>query len=98
MYTYGFRYDLWRTLEPYQRHNHIPGFLQWNKKDSFNRRMMKYQESSGKQIWSIPKTYPLSNSLSRKKFRKVLFEKEGLSRPWVLKVPNMDRGLGITML
>ena len=76
----------------------MPGFLQWNKKDAFNRGMMKYQESTGKQVWSIPKTYSLASPLTRKKFRKVLFEEGGLSRPWVLKVPNLNKGKGITML
>ena len=98
VYTYLSNPSLWETLEPYQRYNHIPGYSKWNHKDKFNKGMMEYQKSTGKQVWSVPKTYPLKSLTERKNFSKVLFEQGGLSRPWVLKVPEINRGKGITML
>ena len=98
VYTYLSNSSLWTTLEPYQRYNHIPGVSRWNHKDKFNEGMMKYKKSTGKQVWSVPATFQLNSLTERKNFRKVLFEQVGLSRPWVLKVPNLNRGKGITML
>jgi hypothetical protein len=98
VYSCNARKDLWTTLGPYQRHNHIPGYVEWDKKDRFNQRMMSYKKSLGKQVWSVPKTFSLNSLKRRESFRKVLFEQGGLSRPWVLKVPNLNKGKGITML
>jgi hypothetical protein len=98
VYTRKINKNWLTTLEPYQRYNHIPGYVEWNVKDKFNKRMLAYKKSSGKQLWSVPKTFRLNSTSGREKFRKVLFEQGGLSRPWVLKVPNMNRGRGITML
>lgn len=60
--------------------------------------MMHYKEKSGRPLWAIPATYQLNGPSGKKKFREVLFDQGGLSKPWVLKVPNLNRGQGITML
>ena len=84
--------------KPWQRHNRIPNYYLWNSKDTFVTFMMQYAKKTGKELPSIPETYRLSVASDFANFKHRLFNDGGLSIPWVLKKPNVNRGKGITML
>mmetsp|Transcript_42980 Transcript_42980/g.48802 ORF Transcript_42980/g.48802 Transcript_42980/m.48802 type:complete len:577 (+) Transcript_42980:73-1803(+) len=85
-------------LASWQRYNHIPNTRAWNHKDNFANGFRRYESLTGIRPYFVPETFDLTREKVVEKFRKKLYEENGLSRPWVLKVPNMNQGKGVFML
>jgi hypothetical protein len=91
--------DRYEEQESWQRYNHIPGFSAWDEKDGFIRGFDKYRKANpDRELYMIPETYRLATKDGRDAFERRIFQNGGLHVPWVLKVPDINNGKGITML
>lgn len=98
IYTYTRNKKWYPQLESWQRYNHIPNTAAWNQKDQFAKGFHEYEEATGAQAWFVPETFDLNIPAQVAQFRTRLFDQGGLDHPWVLKIPNVNQGKGITML
>ncbi len=60
--------------------------------------MVNYSATTGREISYLPETYRLDEEDGLARFRKRLFDEGGLETAWVLKKPNINKCMGITML
>ncbi len=97
IWTYSPIRSWYTKLLPWQRYNQMPNAA-WNSKDSFVTHMMNYSATTGREIASVPETYRLDEEAGLNRFRERLLHEGGLDTPWVLKKPNINKGMGITML
>jgi len=88
------------TLQKYQRYSYYPNWVVWDSKDYFLEGMQQYAKRTKQDMYMIPETYQLGKAESRDLFLRRLTEgtKKGMHMPWVLKVPTVNNGKGITML
>jgi hypothetical protein len=98
IYTYARKTSWYEGLHSWQRYNHIPNTKAWNQKDRFAKGFRKYEEKTGIRPYFVPLTYDLTVTKEKEQFRSKLFKEGGLDHPWVLKIPNVNQGKGITML
>jgi hypothetical protein len=86
-------------LLAWHRYNQLPGFRAWDTKDGFIVGFEKYREKNpNADLSMIPESYLLTTKKGRAEFSKRLFQGGGLQVPWVLKMHNVNNGLGIQML
>jgi hypothetical protein len=90
--------DYWTKLKPWQRISHIPGYKEWNRKDSMVDGFKTYQDKTGNDLFFLPDTYRLSVPEDAKAFERRLTEEGGMDYPWVLKKPRVNQGKGITFM
>jgi hypothetical protein len=98
VYTYKRMKSWYPKLHPWQRYNHIPNTAAWNQKDNFAKGFRQWEERTGQEAYFVPETYDFNILEQKEAFRVRLWEQDGLQRPWVLKIPNVNQGKGITML
>lgn len=86
--------------KPWQRFNRVPGVVPMNEKDTFAEGFRNHKrENSDFRDYFLPKTYRISQDAEdRAAFQKDVLREGGIERPWVLKIPTMNNGKGITML
>lgn len=76
----------------------MPNTAAWNQKDKFSQGFREWEQKTGVKPYFVPETFDLMRPDEEEEFRKRLFEEDGLDHPWVLKIPNVNQGKGITML
>mmetsp|Transcript_7704 Transcript_7704/g.11778 ORF Transcript_7704/g.11778 Transcript_7704/m.11778 type:complete len:480 (+) Transcript_7704:104-1543(+) len=99
LWTYSPDGSFFKTLKPWQRYNHIPGFNHWNNKDTYVAGFKDYERRvPGKDHYFNPETYRLAVEEERQQLAGVLRNQGGMNRPWVLKEGNVNQGRGITIM
>ena len=90
--------ELYTKLKPWQRYSHIPGYKQWNNKDTIVDGFKAYQDKTGSDLFFLPDTYRLNVPEDVKMFEHRLTKEGGINYPWVLKKATINQGRGITMM
>jgi len=86
------------ALQPYQRHNHLPGQMFWESKLHFLYGMESYrQRNPDMTLHMLPESYILRTQEGISGWKKRLFQDGGIHEPWVLKT-NVNGGKGIEIL
>ena len=95
---YSTNAKLFTKLKPWQRTSHIPGYTEWNRKDSMVDGFKAYHEKTGNDLFFLPETYRLNVPEDAEAFEHRLTKEGGINYPWVLKAPRLNQGKGITFL
>jgi hypothetical protein len=98
IWTYARMKSWYKSLEPWQRYNHVPRTYVWNHKDRFAEGFRQYQKRTGADLYFLPETFNLNDKEQVSEFKLRLLNDGGVNQPWVLKEPNVNQGKGITML
>eukprot|EP00542_Grammatophora_oceanica_P015171 CAMPEP_0194042066 /NCGR_PEP_ID=MMETSP0009_2-20130614/13859_1 /TAXON_ID=210454 /ORGANISM="Grammatophora oceanica, Strain CCMP 410" /LENGTH=524 /DNA_ID=CAMNT_0038685765 /DNA_START=13 /DNA_END=1587 /DNA_ORIENTATION=+ len=85
-------------LEPYQRYNYSPGFGHWDSKARFAKHFMEWKGTNPTKTFYLPVTYRLESEEDRKELQELLLNGGGMTRPWVVKAPDVNNGAGVQMM
>jgi hypothetical protein len=92
--------EIYDELTAWQRYNFLRFTTEWDDKDKMAQTMNEYYSQIGKTyLHSFPEAYVLHTSSGLEAYEKRLSDENGgLDIPWVLKVPDVNQGQGVTIL